>query len=125
MTEYVGIPYKVGGRTREGADCYGLVRMILNEKFGKELPLLAEVKEEGPGHGSAEAISAGRPLIPARRVETPDDGDIVAMKIRGVLAHLGVYWKGWVIHTLSGHDSALDRFDGIRLKGRIEGIYRV
>jgi len=124
MTEYVGIPYKIGGRTKEGADCYGLVRLILNEKFGKKLPLLSEI-QEGTETGNAEAICAGRPLIPARPVEMPEDGDIVAMNIRGRLAHLGVYWNGWVIHTLSGHDSALDRFDGIRLKGRIEGIYRV
>ncbi len=127
MTEYVGIPYKLGGRSRAdgGLDCYGLVRLILKEEFEKSLPVLSEVCEKGPGCGSAEAITEGRPLIDARPVDSPEDGDIVAMKIRGALSHLGVYWHGWVVHTLSGHDSVLERIDGLRLRGRIEGFYRV
>lgn len=126
MTEYIGIPYKVGGRTREeGLDCYGLIRLVLNERYGKNLPALDEYRESGPGSGGVDAISAGRPLIDAKSVTDLQDGDIVAMRIRGVLAHLGVYVGGWVIHTLSGHNSVAERLDGIRMKGRIEGFYRV
>lgn len=120
MTEYIGIPYKVGGRSREGIDCYGLVRLILNEQFGKDLPLLSSIRGSGP-----ESIEEGRPLIPARKVDSPQNGDIVAIKLKGKLGHLGVFWNGYVVHILARDYSVVERVDGIRMKGRIEGFYRV
>jgi len=35
--EYIGIPFKYGGRTKEGIDCWGLVVIIYKEKLGVEL----------------------------------------------------------------------------------------
>lgn len=32
--EYVGLPFELGGRTREGLDCWGLVRLVLVEQTG-------------------------------------------------------------------------------------------
>ena len=35
---YVGLPFKDGGRTREGLDCYGLVVAIYRDVFAIDLP---------------------------------------------------------------------------------------
>lgn len=36
--KYIGIPYEFRGRTKDGADCYGLVEIIQREVFGVDLP---------------------------------------------------------------------------------------
>lgn len=46
--QYVGIPYLEKGRSREGADCWGLVRLILLEQTGLELPSYSEKYEDLP-----------------------------------------------------------------------------
>lgn len=35
---YVGLPWKNGGRARDGLDCWGLARLVAAERFGAELP---------------------------------------------------------------------------------------
>ena len=33
VSAYVGLPFKEGGRHRDGLDCYGLLRLVINERF--------------------------------------------------------------------------------------------
>ena len=40
VNKYVGIPFKSGGRTSDGCDCYGLVRMVLKNEYSLILPML-------------------------------------------------------------------------------------
>lgn len=38
VASYIGIPWRSGGRTREAVDCYGIVRLVLEEHGGVRLP---------------------------------------------------------------------------------------
>ena len=38
MRRYVGLPWLDRGRTADGADCWGLVRLVLAGHFGVEVP---------------------------------------------------------------------------------------
>lgn len=96
MDRYFEIPYLKNGRTKEGADCYGLAYIILHEVFGKDIPELAKVID---GREVSLVIDVSRPLVDATQVETPVDGDLVLFFKGQVPAHIGVIWNKGIIHT--------------------------
>jgi cell wall-associated NlpC family hydrolase len=124
--DYVGLPYQEGGRARSGLDCYGLLRLVINERFGGQLPeyeaivwredrdLLASLMEE--------RVRLWQP-VPHRREQA---GDGVLLRVMGRPIHVGVVIApGWMLHVEAGCDSVLERYDtGTRWKRRVLGFYR-
>ena len=125
--EYVGIPFASGGRDRAGADCYGLVRLVRTEQFGGSLPLLSGDYADADNFAETETLMrANRPLLAGRQVEVPETGDVCVLRFHGLPVHLGICaGDGWMLHTLKGTGSVLQRIHDPRLAGRIEGWYRV
>jgi cell wall-associated NlpC family hydrolase len=124
---YIGIPFVSGGRDKTGADCYGLVRLVLAERFGRTLPLLSGDYTDADSFAQTEGlIRSQQPLLAGRRVEAPETGDVCVLKFHGLPTHLGLYaGGGWILHTLKGTGSVLQRTGDPHLTGRIEGWYRV
>lgn len=123
---YIGLPFQEHGRDRRGLDCWGLVRLILAEQFGFNLPSFSEDYDR-----TSNAARVGN-LIER---ETPrwrqiawgeeDLGDVVVTRMRGRPMHVGlVVGDGQMIHAERGIDSALARYAGLRWQDRIEGFYR-
>jgi cell wall-associated NlpC family hydrolase len=125
--DYVGVPFVSGGRDRSGADCYGLVRLIQAEQFGRRLPLLSGDYADADNFAETEALMRSRrPLLAGRRVETPEPGDVCVLRFHGLPVHLGICaGRGWMLHALKGAGSVLQRTGDPGLAGRIEGWYRV
>ena len=96
MEQYIGLPYKQNGRTREGLDCYGLLYLIEKEGFGKVIRELAGVLD---GTDVSGLVEENRPTIVGEQVSTPVDGDAVLFYMQGKPVHVGVYWQDGLIHA--------------------------
>jgi cell wall-associated NlpC family hydrolase len=125
--EYVGIPFVSGGRSRAGADCYGLIRLVYLEQFGKTLPLLSEDYSDADNLEETERVMrARRPVLAGRRTEIPEPGDVCVIRFCGLPVHLGLSTGGgFMLHTLRKTGSVLQRTNDQLLAGRMEGWYCV
>lgn len=127
-SNYVGIPFIDFGRDFSGCDCYGLVRLALEQEFGKVLPSFLGEYDDTCDHETIEGIiEHWKPLLSGRRVVTPREGDVVVITVAGAEAHVGLYvGDGLILHAWKrATGSVLQRMDHPFFKGRIEGFYRV
>jgi cell wall-associated NlpC family hydrolase len=140
VAQYIGLPWRKLGRAAfdwrhrrfhpesAGVDCWGLVRLVLKEEFGIEVPEYAGTGLYDTAAERAELgqiISGGRG--PWREVtrghEEPGDG--ILLRMLGHPIHCGlVAAVGWMLHIEEGIDSCLERYDGLKWARRIEGFYR-
>ena len=135
LQRYYGIPFVDRGLTRDGCDCWGLVRLVILEQTGIKLPAYPE-------------ISPGASLTKLRTILAAADGpewleihpgqekpfDVVLMK--GIVLHDGtrhqrpihigcVIEPGTLIHIEQGSDvTVIDYLSHPRMKHRIAGFYR-
>lgn len=120
---YVGIPFIEGGRSLEGCDCYGLVRLVLAAEFGINLPEMAPYSDMD-ARKTAGMIDQARPEVEGRTVLAPHDGDVVIMRYHGLPSHVGVFIGGRILHTERGTGSVLESATSPRIAGRITEYYR-
>jgi cell wall-associated NlpC family hydrolase len=125
--QYVGIPYVPGGRSRAGADCWGLYSLVMAEQFGLVLP-----PYEGPNWGSkasARAVAAAAEAYARQfeRVEASEArlGDAILMRTFGLPVHLGmVVTPGLMLHAEEYQDSVIARYTSFQWASRIVSFHR-
>ena len=111
--QFLGIPYRWGGKTENGFDCSGLTRAVVMQATGMELPMNAR--------GQAWVT---RP-VPFHEVRP---GDLVFFNTRGhVYSHVGIYvGDGFFIHA--PHSGAVVRIEDMRQDkwmNRLTGTHRL
>jgi len=124
FSKYIGIPYKNLGRTREGCDCWGLLRIIYQEEFDMILP-----EYDGLILDDAEKLEIERIINSHRedweQVDIPVIGDGVLMNVFGLAIHIGVYiGNRQMIQAMKGADSCIVRLDNKLWKPRFAGFWR-
>jgi cell wall-associated NlpC family hydrolase len=126
-TEYIGLPFQNKGRDREGLDCWGLVRLVLSERFGKRLPSYTGQYQDCCDDLTVSAlVDTAIPILKADRLSSPEPGSVVLIRLRGHLCHVGVYvGDGQMLHARDGTGVVLEDLRRGAWKHRVEGYYRV
>lgn len=124
LAEYIGIPFIPNGRTRDGCDCYGLVRLVFSEQLNRQLPLLDNsytTRDE-----EERLINKQLPLINAVPTLSNTFGSLVVMSVFNKLSHVGIYvGDDCILHTEKATGSLIANIHSPSFKPRIEGYYRV
>lgn len=112
------------GRTWEGCDCWGLVRLFYKNEFEIELPGLN-------GYDSVKNHRAITGLVEDEKpkwtkAERPEFGQVIVFNMAGRPVHVAILIdKYLMLHTQTGKQSCLERYQSPRWKNRIEGTYRI
>jgi cell wall-associated NlpC family hydrolase len=127
VKKYIGIPFVSNGRTPDGCDCYGLVRLVLRNEYGLNLPELSDNYSDALNMKETARLFAEQlPVLAGKKIEEPCDGDVVVITEHGVAAHIGIVaGGGYILHTGIKTGSVCQRETHPGLRGRIEGYYRV
>lgn len=121
VNRYVGTPFLAGGRQHGGLDCWGLVRLVLLEEFGIDVPAygglpcsVAEpIEREIDGWINIE-VGRARP------------GDVLWLRTGARTDHVGIIARrGRMLHTTPRTGVVLERYEAPPWwPGRIVGVYR-
>lgn len=122
--EYINIRYLKDGRSRSGADCWGLVKLVYQERLNIILTDYAGILKD-------QSVESLREIARIMKIERekwiriikPQLYDLVLL--RAGLFHIGlVTGKNEMLHTDKGIESTIEPLNGIQWKNRIEGYYR-
>lgn len=127
VKRYIGIPFVSNGRTREGCDCYGLVRMVLRDEYGITLPELSCDYSSALNRTETEKLFIENlPVLAAGKIPAPEEKAVALITEGGRPCHLGIVaGAGYILHTGAKTGSVCQRVTHPGLRGRIEGYYRV
>lgn len=126
--KYVGIPFKSLGRTVDGCDCWGLVRLIYQRELRIALPEYGEISATDLKEVSKH-ITENNDHEPWKVFVEPKEFDVVVMKFYGSkrVGHVGVIVNPntrQLIHTERGFDAALVGCDHMTIRNRVVGFRR-
>jgi len=127
VKNYIGIPFVSNGRTAEGCDCYGLVRLALGNEYGVRLPELSDDYENALNIAeTAKLFAEHLPVLAAKKLTEPRERAVVVITEHGHPCHLGIVaGGGFILHTGIKTGSVCQRAAHPGLRGRIEGYYHV
>ena len=124
--DYIGIPFVNLGRSEFGADCWGLVCLVLKDQYGILLPELLDYDNALDSTQTSLVVAQNQPLIVGEKLDQPEEGDLVLMTSRGVSGHIGVYiGNNLILHTTKQTGAVTEPLSSRRLKTKIKGFYRV
>lgn len=121
--DFIGIPFEARGRTEEGCDCWGLVRLWYAQFKGIELPTLLAYASDKDYGAIADIVQGEKSKW--KKVQSPIPGDVVVLRILSRECHVGVYLEGnRMLHTHRQVESHIESLDTPRWIHRIAGYYR-
>ena len=120
------LPFKHRGRTVDGIDCYGLVRLIYKEFYKIDLPLLAVTDGARANIDHAVKVivdeSASSWIVIPPGMERP--GHLIILRRLGHPLHLGVVLTRKRMVHADEPGVMIESYDGPKWRHRIIGFFR-
>jgi cell wall-associated NlpC family hydrolase len=121
--DYIGIPFVDGGRTFDGCDCWGLVRLIFEKELDITLPQYGEISSSDMIRIS-EKMKAGRDdaetWLPVLGDAKQFDVVVMAWTGRKSPGHVGVAVDARrLIHVEKGINTSMVPFSHYTVKHRV------
>lgn len=121
--DYVGLPFRDGGRGRDGLDCWGLVVLVCLEQAAIRLPGFNGRYMSTEDRDDIERLIQGH-RAPWRDVAPGAERplDVIGFAVMGKLCHVGVVvGDGRFLHAETGAGVVMDRYQGIKWRRRLAG----
>ena len=126
LDNYIGIPYASKGRTFQACDCWGIVSLFYQFVLHKELPPLNGEYSDATNNGEVDkVVKNSKDMFIEVNYNERQYGDIILFNLQGNPVHAGVVLDHErMLHSLAGHNSAVERYTSPVWDRRIEGVYR-
>jgi len=126
MINYIGIPYKDKGRTFNGSDCYGLLKLYYKEQLNIDIPEV-NVSADQPRRSLAKYLEEISKHW--EEVKTPIKNCAVAMCLNeehpNMVTHFGVMIdEKRMLHTYKNTNSHIIEIEHPTVKNQIKGFYK-
>lgn len=123
LNNYIGLPYKDNGRTRDGIDCWGLARLYYTEQLNIDLPSYDMDYVGETSENIKELILQHKENWQEQK--EPVVGDLVLFNIFGEPTHIGIYvGDEQFLHVREGMDSVIERLNNAKWTKRCAGFFR-
>jgi len=121
--DYVGIPYTHLGRTAEGADCYGLIRLAMLEQFNIDMPALTTDSAHTPRALAKEFLALRRVFT---KVENAQEGDLIIFKTLGQPNHVGIVIgiDSYFLHTEPMKNACIESWKSSMWRHVLDSVWR-
>lgn len=124
MTKLFLIPYVKGGRSWDGADCWGLVQICYEEFFNIDLPKFFGIEFDSAKYTS-KIVMSELPKNGFEKVDKPKFGDLTLINLNNCPVHIGFMLNDQeIIHTSNGNGVILSDINDSKYSKRIYGYYR-
>lgn len=119
LTQYIGIPFKFGGRDRNNLDCYGLVMLLYKEIRNTEIPDVI----------SPTYLNEIQDLVNIEKAKWEpcelEEGCVLVFNVMGYGSHVAYYLgEDRMIHTWEGSGGVMIERISFSWKNRLVGCYK-
>ena len=123
--KYVGIPFAEKGRTAQGVDCWGLVRLVYEQELGIVLPSYIEAYSSTQDKEVLAEVIAKESASRWVEKTDPQPFDVLVLRVEGLPYHVGLYTHGGkFIHCERGFNTVHMKLDSFHWKNRLTGVFR-
>lgn len=124
--DYIRIPFKERGRARDGADCWGLARIIYQERLGIELPSLSDYEHTKDKVRIPDIIKAESHSWEFIKPGDEKAYDLAVFRMVGLPMHVAVVVEqGLMIHCERGSGVYItEYYKEHQWDRRLEGFFR-